>query len=298
MLDVTFLASNWRCIFGQGCQGVLTGPAPEMVQGCCFYGAHLADDDEVARVEAAAATLSDEHWQFRRQGQKKGVVKRGRDDEIVTRLVDDACIFLNRPDFAGGPGCAFHQAAEAAGRPHYELKPDVCWQLPLRREDSSSEDGHVVSRISEWDRRHWGAGGQEFHWWCTEAPEAFTGHEPVYVSMRLELIAMVGEDVYDRLVAYVEAGRSRPVDPREAARRSSFPIRPSGAGNEDPQSGSGSSPSPAPGCPTSPRSALNSSSGTRHHEAWPSSGSAPHSAHRRPAVTTDRFRLRASSNRR
>ena len=27
VFDVTFLLSRWRCIYGQGCQGVLTGPA-------------------------------------------------------------------------------------------------------------------------------------------------------------------------------------------------------------------------------------------------------------------------------
>ena len=32
--DVTFLLSRWECVFGRGCQGVLTGPTPELVQGC------------------------------------------------------------------------------------------------------------------------------------------------------------------------------------------------------------------------------------------------------------------------
>ena len=44
MFDVTFLLSRWTCIFGDGCQGVLTGPAPELVQGCCSYGAHFTDE--------------------------------------------------------------------------------------------------------------------------------------------------------------------------------------------------------------------------------------------------------------
>ena len=42
-IDVTFLLSSWECIFGCGCQGVLTEPAPELVQGCCSYGAHFSD---------------------------------------------------------------------------------------------------------------------------------------------------------------------------------------------------------------------------------------------------------------
>ena len=41
LFDVTFLESNWTCIFGRGCQGVMTGPAPELVEGCCSYGCLL-----------------------------------------------------------------------------------------------------------------------------------------------------------------------------------------------------------------------------------------------------------------
>ena len=41
--DVTFLLSHWGCLYGCGCQGVLTAPAPEMAQGCCSYGAHFTD---------------------------------------------------------------------------------------------------------------------------------------------------------------------------------------------------------------------------------------------------------------
>ena len=40
------------------------------------------------------------------------------------------------------------------------------------------------------------------------------------------------------------------------------------------------------------------SSSARHHDAWTSSGSAPHSAHRPVDSVDDRFRLRASSKRR
>ena len=49
MFDVTFLESNWTCIFGNGCQGVLTGPTPELVQGCCSYGAHFSDEKDQRR---------------------------------------------------------------------------------------------------------------------------------------------------------------------------------------------------------------------------------------------------------
>ncbi|HUQ38718.1 MAG TPA: hypothetical protein VM030_01065 [Acidimicrobiales bacterium] len=211
VFDVTFLLSRWTCIFGRGCQGVLTGPAPELVQGCCSYGAHFTGQDDVARVEAAALTLTDDQWQFRKQGMRKGVSKTNQAGDLVTRLVGDACIFLNRPDFPGGPGCALHRAALERGESYIDTKPEVCWQLPLRREDVDGDDGWVTSTVKQWDRRHWGDGGAEFHWWCTEAHEAFVGTTPVYIGMRDELVAMVGATVYELLVAYLEPRRRRSV---------------------------------------------------------------------------------------
>jgi len=209
VVDVTFLLSRWRCIFGDGCQGVLTGPAPELVQGCCSYGAHFIDDDDVERVKQAAATLTPTEWQFH-QGDTVDVVETGEDDATVTRLVDGACIFLNRPGFAGGPGCALHAAALGRDERPMDLKPTVCWQLPLRREDETDATGHVTSVLRQWDRRHWGEGGFEFHWWCTEAPEAFTGEHAVYESMADEIEEMVGASIHPLLVAELERRRSGP----------------------------------------------------------------------------------------
>jgi hypothetical protein len=205
MFDVTFLLSGWQCIYGKGCQGVLTGPAPELAQGCCSYGAHFTDDDDVQRVKAAARTLADSDWQFAAAGRRQGVARTQADGTRVTRLVQGACIFLNRPGFPGGPGCALHRAALERGQQPHELKPDVCWQLPLRREDINDATGRVITTVTQWDRRHWGGGGEEFHWWCTEAPEAFTARRPVYRSMEAELTAMVGTQVYALLAAYLGA---------------------------------------------------------------------------------------------
>ena len=225
MFDVTFFESRWTCIFGRGCQGVLTGPAPELVQGCCSYGAHFTGGKDVRRVEAAAASLTREQWQFYDKGHRPGrrrpdVVVRSKTGDLTTRLVKDACIFLNRPEFPGGAGCALHRAAIERNVPHLKLKPDVCWQLPLRRDDEVAEDGHVRSVIRQWDRRDWGDGGFEFHWWCTEEPDAFVGTRPVYEELADELTEMVGRKIYKRLVRYLEA-RARalgaPVTPAPAA---------------------------------------------------------------------------------
>lgn len=196
MFDVTFLLSNWTCIFGRGCQGVLTEPAPELVHGCCSYGAHFTDEADVVRVTEAAAGLGSEDWQFLKRGRRNGITKTDKKGTVTTKMVDGACVFLNRPGFPGGAGCALHRAALATGQRPMDLKPEVCWQLPLRREDLRTEDGHVVSTVGQWDRRHWGDGGAEFAWWCTDSPQAFVGSRPVYQEMSAELEAMVGAKTY------------------------------------------------------------------------------------------------------
>ena len=67
--------------------------------------------------------------------------------------------------------------------------------------------------LTEFGRDGWGEGGEEFAWWCTEAPEAFTGGEPVYKSMETELRLMLGDAVYDEVVKYMR----RPARVRPAA---------------------------------------------------------------------------------
>ena len=202
VFDVSFLTSNWKCIFGEGCQGVLPGPAPELVQGCCSYGAHLIDKKDARRVEKVAKTLTAEEWE--NHGSKKPVIQTNKHGELVTRIKGDACVFLNSPGFGAGAGCALHLAALKRGLNPLQYKPEVCWQLPLRREDAVEDDGHVVSTIRQWDRRHWGKGGEEFHWWCTEGPEAFVGKIPVYQEMEAELTEMVGAKVFARFMAYLQ----------------------------------------------------------------------------------------------
>lgn len=208
-IDVTFLLSSWTCIFGSGCQGVLTEPAEDMVQGCCSYGAHFSDRKDRDHVVKIAKKLTDDEWQFAAAGRKKGIyAKSGKDEdgkqEWRTRLVDDACVFLNRPGFPAGPGCALHVHSMRTGEHHSDLKPEVCWQLPLRRIDDEQEDGTVISRLTEFVRDGWGEGGDDFAWWCTEAPEAFVGKDPVYKSLGVELQKMLGKKLYAQVVDYLE----------------------------------------------------------------------------------------------
>ena len=58
VFDLTFLTSPWTCIYGNGCQGVLTGPAADLAQGCCSYGAHFVDEEDEANTLAATPSAS------------------------------------------------------------------------------------------------------------------------------------------------------------------------------------------------------------------------------------------------
>lgn len=204
IFDLTFLLSRWSCIYGRGCPGIDGAPAPELQIGCCSHGAYFSDDDDEASVEAAVAALTPAQWQFASLGRRRGIAVRAEGGGRRTRRHQGACIMLNRAGFPGGAGCALHQAALVAGRHPMELKPEVCWQVPLRRVDSTDELGHVTSTVREWKRRDWGEGGQDFHWWCIEEPQAFAGEATVLATMSEELIAMVGRPVYELLLEAVD----------------------------------------------------------------------------------------------
>ena len=202
--DLTWLTSAWTCIFGRGCAGILDDRPDD---GCCSHGAFFSDTADEKRVSRAAKELTPADWQFHQVGTKRGITVRdsvGDDDRRRrTRTVDGACVFLNRPGFAGGEGCALHALALRTGRHPLETKPDVCWQLPIRREQDwvDRPDGTrvLVSTVTEFDRRSWGEGGHDLHWWCTSSPDAHVGGERLYVSYGPELTALVGAQAYAEL---------------------------------------------------------------------------------------------------
>lgn len=195
-VDVTWLTSSWTCIFGRGCQGIYANRPND---GCCTLGAHFSEPEDERRVAGWVERLDDSLWQRRAQGRSEGWTE---DDEgaTKTRVVDGGCIFLNDPDFPGGSGCALHHLALRDDVPWTQTKPDVCWQLPIRRSYRTVErpDGtdYLEVSIAEYDRRGWGEGGHDLDWYCSANTEAHVGTEPVYRSLATELIELVGEPAY------------------------------------------------------------------------------------------------------
>ena len=232
--DLTWLTSSYTCIFGQGCPGIYAG-APDV--GCCTLGAHFADKDDEKRVAGFVEMLDDQLWQQKPAGRpvrKKDWIETDEDGERKTRTTEvdgqQACVFHNRADFApekggGGAGCALHALAYVIGKNPLETKPDVCWQLPIRRtfRNVERQDGSTYTEVSitEYDRRGWGPGGHDLDWYCSGNTEAHVAVEPVYVTNEAELTELMGKAAYDELVGHCEAHvRSRsalalhPADPR------------------------------------------------------------------------------------
>lgn len=220
LFDASFLTSNWRCIFGEGCRGVHEVDTTDLGHGCCSHGAHFADAADRKRVRRLARRLTDQQWQLKDVAEELGgAIARNESGEWTTRLHDGACIFLNRPEGPLGAGCALHLAALEADEPIVEWKPEVCWQLPLRLTHSVDDVEHTTWTLREWKRRDWGEGGADFHWWCTEEPDAFIDDEPVYLTARDEIVALVGEEVYERLVGELSGRPSVTWVPHPALRR-------------------------------------------------------------------------------
>ena len=178
-VDVTFLLSSWDCIFGSGCQGVLTEPSPELVQGCCSYGAHFSDrprpeDGREAGEEAPGRPVA-----VREDRPEEGHLGQAREARGRPRLAHPAR--RRRVHLLESSGMEERPRLRAAPVGHAHRNPPQRAQARglLAVAAASSRRGasrrSVISKLTEFGRDGWGEGGEEFCWWCTEAPEAFVG---------------------------------------------------------------------------------------------------------------------------
>jgi hypothetical protein len=201
--DRAFLLSSWTCIWGKGCLGIHSEPAEELGEGCCSVGAELGDEDEARMIDALAATLPPDRFEHHAAARAGGVFN--DDTHTNTRVIDGACIFLNRPGFAGGAGCALHLAAIDSEESPTEWKPSVCWQLPIKVDWEPRADGTELATVRPWTRADWGDDGETMAWCCTEGERAYVGDRPVIDSLAEELEAIVGPEVYVELRSRLQA---------------------------------------------------------------------------------------------
>jgi len=191
LFDLSFLTSGWSCTFGTTCKG--TEPGDNGARGCCAHGAYLVDDEERQKVIDAAARLEADQWQNHDLVTVDDDLFDESDGEPATRRVDQACIFLNAPDFAGGHGCALHIGAVAQTERPLDWKPTVCWQVPFRLEEYEDGAGTRTVVVRGWRRSDWGEGGADFGWWCTDELPQGDSDNATWIHHQDELIELVGE---------------------------------------------------------------------------------------------------------
>lgn len=188
-VDVGFLGSRWKCVWGSGCQGILDEPAEHLGHGCCSVGTELLDEEEAMTISAHAALLDADLFQHAEWAAVHGIFEDDRRARTIT--VDGACVFLNRPDYPGGSGCALHLQALRDGDRPIDVKPSVCWQLPLVAEHA--DDG--TARLRRWGRDDRGPDGETMAWCCTEGDNAQVGSRSTADELADELQALVGPEV-------------------------------------------------------------------------------------------------------
>ena len=233
--DLTWLTSYWQCIYGDGCCGI---DADKPDAGCCSDGAYYTSKEDEDRVLKAAKKLTRAEWQFydqaraKKSGGKLQITEIGLDKDRKTRKVKDSCIFLNRvgyeaPGYTGSFGCALHHLAVREQVHFVDTKPDICWQLPLRRSWETREMGDkeiTVVVIGEYERLAWGDGGADFDWYCTSNSEAHVGRVPVYQSNKIELTKMMGEAGYSELENLCDSRMAAILATRKAQKRRELPL--------------------------------------------------------------------------
>lgn len=225
-IDLTWLESHWNCTFGTpNCHGI---KEETREVGCCNHGAFLADETDRDQLYDAVKEMPAKYWQLRPADTDRYFTDNDPtelepwlewdeldDDDgnpepaLKTKIEGIGCIFANRADHPTGIGCALHQWAVAEGKELTVAKPEVCWQVPLRRYEAYEyrTDGVEILRtsIGEYDRRAWGNGGEDFEWWCTDAPGCHTAADPVWITMKDELIALMGRPSFDVLAEHLTA---------------------------------------------------------------------------------------------
>lgn len=198
--DIGFLASNWTCVWGAGCVGIGDETAEALGQGCCSIGAELLDDEEAMLIGALAMSIDPELFENHQMATDKGVFNDA--SRSHTLVHEGACVFFNKPGFAGGTGCSLHLAAEAEGERPLDWKPSVCWQLPLKVDRSGDQPN-----LRPWRRTDWGPGGDTMAWCCTErdgVADAYVAQSRVIDSLAEEIEALVGHEVFVELKRRVD----------------------------------------------------------------------------------------------
>ena len=204
--DVTFLTSSWSCIYGAGCPGIGPEPAPELELGCCTWGAHFTDKADRKRVQKRAKELEPDEWQLQgrrrrarrtdRQERRRRLGHPGRRRRLHLpepprssagrrlRLPPGRHRVGARATSTGSPRCAGScRCASTTTATTTTTSPTSC----------ASGSGATGARAAPTS-----TGG------APRTTRRSCGHDPVYRSCADEIIALVGDAPYRRLVELLD----------------------------------------------------------------------------------------------
>lgn len=227
-LDVLALLSNYRCIYGQGCQGVtppggesseLYVPHNPAVTGCCrtvpefqHATAEVAEED-AERVDSplrikpyVEALRPDEaqHYDQINAGDWYSEVEQSSGWESQNAGVGGNCIFLNTDGPEGKLGCALYHLAGRLGIDPKETRPQVCHIEPAAAfviaEGLASGGRRVLVTL----RPAWYGWFASDRYWCTSDPAAYSATEPAFRGMASQYEWLLGEDVFATLSPVLE----------------------------------------------------------------------------------------------
>jgi hypothetical protein len=217
ILDVVALTSNYRCIYGEGCQGTTPPsgegdgqhlPADKSVTGCCrtavrYRRATAEVTDETAAAEDSPrrvqpyvdALRPDEaqHYDEIAAGRwyREEVDGDGR-WKAASTTVEGNCVFLNTEMDNGRTGCALYHLAGRLGLDPRETRPFACHTTPLELYSVGNADDGTGRRLLVTLRPHWFGWFDPDGYFCTNDPAAFSGTSPVYLRMASELSMLLG----------------------------------------------------------------------------------------------------------
>jgi hypothetical protein len=214
-VNVSFLLSNYECIFGRGCPGVLSSEVTADV-GCCPRGVTFMGEEDFAHVSEMVEQLRAEDCDNIEHVRDRGWYQSSsKGKPYKTRKLGGACIFDNRIGGpAGKPGCAFHHLAARRGIHPAETKPFICWTIPLNFSAELPEEpgGPTTTIVSAFTADAWGGtndadepdGRGHVGYWCVETPDAYRGASPVYRSLEHELRKGMGDAAYELMAKLLE----------------------------------------------------------------------------------------------
>lgn len=222
-IHLNWIVSNWECLFGRGCPGCIGKKDNETLPaiGCCTNGVYFESDEDFKRMEHSVSLLTEDdmdkdqlEW-IAENGWYNQYNKEGKEFSGKTKVKDGGCVFARRGQGEEGKtGCAMHHLGQRIGKSHTELMPKTCWQLPIgHREDVEDSLGNVYDLIIPWDKAYFEMeDGDPEHdesmlFWCVNTPDAFCGTNPLYISLREELIAVMGQSSYDQMCELIAERR-------------------------------------------------------------------------------------------